>query len=145
MQIADKPVIYYGYAAINHNDVSPQTIANSAWEIVSAMQLQGRKDIIGEMKEAMGQGKTLTEMPEIFRAVKEGRGDLLIVRDDLHQAVKMSGEFSYEPVGEESVPGESDDIISEIVREVILKKGRVVFTNPEENESPQDIVLKVRY
>jgi hypothetical protein len=145
MQIADKPGIYYGYVPINHNDISPQTIANSAWNVVSSSQMQRRMDIIREMEEAMGQGKTLTDAQEIYRAAKEGRADLLILRDDLHQAVKMTGEFSFEPVADKNIPGANDDIISEIVREVILKKGHVVFTNPEENKSPVNIVLKVRY
>ena len=43
---------------------------------------------IKEMQEAVGQGKVITDLSDIFRAAKEGRGDLLIAHDDFHQAVK---------------------------------------------------------
>ncbi len=40
------------------------------------------------MKEALGQGKVITDLTEIYNAVKEGRGDLLIIHDDFHSEVK---------------------------------------------------------
>ena len=145
MQVADKPSIYYGYASINYNDTANHTIATDAWQIVNALQKQSRTDAIKEMQEAVGQGKVITGLSDIFRAVKEGRGDLLIAHDDFHQAVKMTGEFSFDLVNDVTLPGVIDDITSDIAWEVISKKGRVIFTNQEELKSLGDIALKVRY
>lgn len=144
MQVTDNPKMYYGYSHINYNDTAPHSIAKSAWDIVNDLQAQKRKDIIRDIKEAMGQGKTLIDLSDIYRAAKDGKGDILIIKDNFSQAVKITGEYSFEFINDNTVPG-ATDIINEIVREVISKKGRVIFTSPEENNSPGDIVLKVRY
>lgn len=145
IQIADKPSIYYGYSGINYNDTSNHTIAADAWKMVNALQIQNRSDAVNEMMEAVGNGKVVTDLAEIFRAVKEGRGELLIAHDNFHQAVKMTGEFSFDPVSDVTEPGVIDDIVSDIAWEVISKKGRVVFTEKDEIKSLGEIVLKLRY
>jgi hypothetical protein len=145
MQVADRPSVYHGQVNINYNDTANHTIAKAAWEIVELLQKQRRTDAIVEMKEAVGQGKVITDLSEIFKAIKEGRGDLLISHNDFKQAVKMTGELTFDLVKDISQPGVIDDITSEIAWEVISKKGRVVFTNQPEIQTLGDIALKVRY
>lgn len=145
MQVADKPSIYYGNVRINYNEVSNHTIAAEAWKIVDVLQQQQRTNDIKEMQEAVGQGNVITDLSEIFRAVKEGRGELLITHDDFHQAVKMTGEYSFDLVEDAAQPDVVDDISSQIAWEVIAKKGRAIFTDQEEIKSLGDIALKVRY
>jgi len=145
MQVADIPSMYYGYARINYNDTASKTIAAEAWPIVQAAQKHYRDDMIMEMQEAVGQGKAITDLTEIYQAVQEGRGDLFIASDDFHQGVRMTGAFSFELVNDVTLPGVIDDITNEIAWQVISKKGRVMFTNQEETKSFGDIALKVRY
>ncbi len=145
MQVADKPSIYYGNAHINYNDVADKTIAAEAWKIVNALQKKSRTDAIIEMNEAVGEGNVITDLSDIYRAVKEGRGDLLITHNDFKQPVKMTGEFSFDLVDDVTQTDVIDDISSEIAWEVISKKGRAIFTNQEEIKTLGDIVLKVRY
>jgi len=145
MQVADRPSIYYGYIRINYNNTSKITLAKDAWQIVNSIRKQGRAADIKEMQEASGQGKVITDLTDIFRAAKEGRGDLLIVHDDFHQSVKMTGEFSFDLVDDTCLPGITDDITSDIAWEVISKKGRAIFTNQKEFESLGEIALKTRY
>lgn len=145
MQVADIPSMYLGYASINYNNTENHTIAGDAWQIVKPLQEQSRTEAIKEMQEAVGKGKVITDLSEIFRAAKEGRGDLLLSHDDFHQAVKMTGEFSFDLVNDVTLPGVVDDIASDIAWEVISKKGRAIFTDREEIKSLGGIVLKARY
>jgi hypothetical protein len=145
LQVADKPHIYVGHANIDYNNQSSQQIAEQAWEIMKVQQINREKSAIDEMKEALGQHKAVTGLSEIYKAVKEGRGDLLLVQNDFSQAVKMTGETSFNLVDDATQPGVIDDITSEIAMEVISKKGRVVFTNLNEMKELGDIVLKTRY
>ncbi len=145
MQVAENYSIYLGRARINYNDTANQTIVSDAWPIVYMMQKQRRTEAINEMQEAVGKGKVITNLSDIFLAAKEGRGDLLIAHHDFHQAVRMTGEFSFELVNDVTLPGAIDDITSEIAWEVISKKGRAIFTDQEELKSLGDIALKVRY
>ncbi|HUM45405.1 MAG TPA: hypothetical protein PLD84_00660 [Chitinophagales bacterium] len=145
MQVADKSSVYYGFIPINYNDTSNHTIVTGAWNMVKGRQKQNRTNAIQEMQEAVGKGKVITDLSDIFRAVKEGRGDLLITQDGFHQAVKMTGEFTFDLVDDVTQANAIDDITSEIAREIISKKGRAIFTNQDELESFGNIALKVRY
>jgi hypothetical protein len=145
MQVANVPSAYIDYASINYNDVANHTIAADAWKIVEALQHKTRTEAIHEMQEAVGKGNVLTDLSEIFRAAKEGKGDLLIVHNDFSQVVKMIDENSFELIDDVTETGAIDDITNEIAWEVISKKGRAIFTEQEEIKSLGSIVLKVRY
>ena len=145
MKLADKPTVYLGWTTINYDKTLNHSIANDAWSVVKIQQKKGRADDIKEMQEAIGKGNVITELSEIYQAAKEGRGDLLIVNDNFHQAVRVTGEFSLDLVTDLTLPGVIDDITSEIAWNVISMKGRAIFTTQEELKSLGDIALKVRY
>ena len=145
MKVADKPAVYLGWKNINYNYIPTHSIATDAWQVVTVQQKKGRADDIKEMQEAVGKGNVITELSEIYRAAKEGRGDLLIVNDNFHQAVRVTGEFSLDLVNDVNLPGVINDISSEIAWDVISKKGRAIFTTQEDLKSLGDIALKVRY
>jgi len=144
-QVADKPSIYLGNVSINYNDTANHSLASEAWKIVIAIQEEGRAKAIREMLEAQGHGKVITNLLDIFIAVKGGNGDLLITHDNYHQAVKMNGQYSFDLASDVTLPGVIDDITSDIAWEVISKKGRAIFTDQEEFKSLGNIALKVRY
>ncbi|MDO9554235.1 hypothetical protein [Rhodonellum sp.] len=144
-QVADKPSAYIGYATIDYNNVATHHIAKQSWELVKAQQKQLRTDAIGEMQEAVSQGKVLTDLQEIYEASIDGRGELLIVHQDFAQAVIMKNERTFDLVDDITAPHAIDDITSMIAWEVISKKGRVIFTLQDEIKDLGEIVLKTRY
>ncbi len=145
MQVADKPKVYHGYANIDYNNTSRHKIAAQAWSLVSELQKKRRTTAIAEMKEAISQSKVLTDLQEIYRAAKEGRGDLLITHQSFAQPVIIKDDNSFELIDNPATPGAIDDIVSNIAWEVISKKGRAIFTEQDELKSLGKIVLKVRY
>lgn len=145
-QVADSSEIYIGYAAIDYNNTEPHQVVNQSWETVKQLQEKRKAAAITEMREAVSQSKVLTDLQEIYRAAIDGRGDLLITRQDFSQAVKMVDNRSFERVDGDTASSEIiDDITSAIAWEVLSKKGRVVFTTQDEIKELGDIVLKVRY
>ena len=84
------------------------------------------------MQDAVGQHKVLKDLSAILQAAKEGRADLLIVQEDFKQAVRMTGEFSFDLVNDNTTTGIIEDITSEIAWDVISMKGRAIFTDLEE-------------
>jgi len=145
IQVAGNPSIYYGYSNINYNDTSDKNLTAQAWQIINEIRNKFIEDTINEMQEALGQGKVITNLSEIFQAVKEGRGDLLITHNDYHQAIKMTDEFNFDLVKDVTQAEVIDDIISEIAWEVITKNGRAIFVDQEDIKSLGDISLKIRY
>jgi hypothetical protein len=145
MQVADKPSAYEGFVPVNYNDVTPHKLASECWKLVQDLQHQRRTAAISEMQEAVGHGKVITDLNEIFRAAREGRGELLIAHNDFRQPVKMNGADSFELASDITQPHVIEDITSDIAWEVISKKGRAVFTSQDEIKNLGNIALKVRY
>jgi hypothetical protein len=145
LKIADKPSVYLGWTNLSQDNKASSSVAKDAWKIVSVQQELGRAEDIKEMQEAVGKGNVITELSEIYRAAIEGRGDLLIVNDNFHQAVRVTDEFSLDLVTDVTLADVIDDITSDIAWNVISKKGRAIFTTQEELKSLGDIALKVRY
>ena len=145
LKIADKPSVYVGWTNLSQDNKENTSVAKDAWQIVSVLQEKVRAENIQEMQEAVGNSMVITELSEIYRTAKEGRGDLLIVNDDFHQAVRVTDEFSLDLVTDVTLPGVIDDISSDIAWEVISKKGRAIFTTLDELKVLGNIALKVRY
>jgi len=145
MQVADRPNIYLGHAHINYNQTANHHIAGQAWEIVQKIQYDKRNEAIAEMQASVGVGNVYTDLQEIYQAALDGRGDLLIIHQDFAQPVLMTSERTFDLVDDMTLPGVIDDITSNIVWEVISKKGRVVFTSQDEMADLGQIVLKTRY
>jgi len=145
LKVADKPSIYLGWTNLSQDNSGNTLVAKEAWKICSAQLAVKHVEAIEEIQEAVGKGLVITELSEIYRAAKDGRGDLLIVNDNFHQAVRVTDEFSLDLITDVTLPGVIDDITSEIAWEVISKKGRAIFTTQDELKSLGDIALKVRY
>lgn len=84
-------------------------------------------------------------MSEIYKAAKEGGGDLLLVQNDYSQTVKMTSDTTFKLLDGITQPGEIDDITGIIAMEIILKKGRVVFTDKNELKGLAYVILKTSY
>lgn len=145
IRVADQPAIYYGHLPVDYNKLDDFHLANEAWKMVNGLQEASRLIDVNEMKQAFGQGYALTDLREIYAAVKEGRGELLIAQDDFRQAVIKTGALTFDYISDNTLPDAIDDLSSEIAWDVISKKGRVMFTTKETPFPFGGIALKVRY
>ena len=144
-QVADKPGIYLGYDNIDYNNSAPHQIVKQAYKIIKEKQKQSRTEAISEMKEAVAQGKVLTDLQEIYQAAIDGRGELLITHQDFAQPVMMNDVRTFNLIDDVTKENAIDDITSNIAWEVLSKKGMVHFTAQDEIEDLGKIVLKTRY
>lgn len=145
MRVADNPTVYLGYVSIDYNNTAPHQIGKQGWGLIQELQRERRTEAIKEMKEAVADATVLTDLQEIYRAAVDGRGDLLIVHQNFTQAVRMTGDRTFDLVSDVTGPNTIDDITSSIVWEVLSKGGRVFFTKQDEIKDLGKIVLKARY
>mgnify|MGYP007068770328 CR=1 FL=1 len=145
IQVADNPELYFGFVNINYNNTAKHFISGQAWEFVKRLQRERTSEAIKELKHAVAKGHVYTDLQEIYRAAKEGRGDLLITHQDFYQAVRMKDEFSFELIQDFTLPDVIDDLTSNIAWEIISKNGRDLFTEDDDLKELGNIVLKVRY
>ena len=144
-QVADKPSVYLGYAAIDYNNTAKHQIVKQSWDIMNTLQKERRSKAIADIKEAVAHGTVLTDLQEIFQASIDGRGELLMVHQDFSQSVIMTGDRTFELTDDGTRPDAIEDITSNIAWEVLSKKGSVFFTAQDEIKELGDIVLKTRY
>ena len=144
-QVADKPTVYHGYVNIDYNKNAPHQIVQQTWEFIKNLQQQRKAEAIKEVKEAVSQGKIITDLQEIYQAAIDGRGELLIVHQNFAQPVMMTSDRTFDIIEESSTPGAIDDITSNIAWEVLAKRGRTIFTTQDEIKDIGKIVLKTRY
>jgi hypothetical protein len=145
-QVADRLSIYLpSYSSINYNELEPHQLVAQAWTVVQKVQLQDRLTAIEEVKEAVSTGKLLTDLQEIFQAVTEGRGDILLIDETFSQPVKWTSDRTFEYVTDATAPDILDDITGLLAQEVVGKKGRVIFTEKDQMGDLGAIALKVRW
>jgi hypothetical protein len=144
-QVADKPSVYIGYAAIDYNNTAAHHFVKQSWEIIKSLQKERRTKAISEMKEAVGQGNILTDLQEIFQAAIDGRGELLMIHQDFSQPVIMTSDRTFELTNDKTKHDSIDDITNHITLEILSRKGNIVFTSQEEIKELGEIVLKTRY
>lgn len=97
------------------------------------------------MQDAVANGKTLTDLQEIYQAAIDGRGELLIIHQNFSQAVLMKDDRTFDLIEDITIQNAIDDITNNIAWEVLSKKGTVYFTSQEEIKELGEIVLKTRY
>jgi hypothetical protein len=145
MQVADRPGVYAGYAPINYNQTTTHHFAEQGWSVMSEVIKSRQMENIGQLQAAVAQNLVATDPASIYNAAREGRGDLLVVRDQYKLPVIMTGESTFDIVEDATAPGVIDDLVSVIALEVISKKGRVVFVDDADVELVADMALKLRY
>ena len=144
-EVADMPSVYIGHDVLDSNNTKTHQIVKQSWAIVEEHQKSIRATAISEMREAVANGKVLTDLQEIYQAAIDGRGDILLVNQEFRQAVVMNDERTFTMVDDVTTQNAIDDITSNIAWEVLSKKGTVHFTAQEELDDLGKIVLKTRY
>lgn len=144
-KVADKPDAYLGYVTLDYNNRAPHQIVKQTWAFMENLQKDRRAKDIELIKKAVSKGNVLTDLQEIYRAAIDGKADVLMVHQDFVQPVLMKDERAFDLIEDATIPNAIDDITSNIAWEVLLRKGRVIFTSQEELKDLGKIVLKTRY
>lgn len=144
LEVADQPLIYSGHFTIDAGKADIHYLSDKAWPVVKDLQKARRAAAIDELLAGIPSGKVLTDMQEIYRAAREGRGELLMVKNDFSQPIGITRQ-GFEFAQDATVPGINDDIVNDIAWEVVDKKGRVYFTDQPALRQLGDIALLTRY
>lgn len=145
LQVADRSDIYVGKASINYNATSPHQLASQAWEVMQGLQADHKQQAVEELKQSISQGKVVTDLADIYRAAKEGRGELMIVSNGHTQPARITGDTTFDAVIDAKEPGVVEDIIGLTAWEVVARKGRAVFVDNGQLGELGPVALKVRF
>lgn len=143
--VSENPDIYLGYSKIVNNDSSKNTLAKESWEIIQELQKQSKIDAIAEIQNDRGNGLVIENIHGIYKDAKEGKGEVLILNQNYIQPVLMKDELTFDLIKDLTTPNAIEDITNEIAWEVISHKGKVIFTDEDDNNSFNNITMKLRY
>lgn len=145
MQVADNKKVYVGFDNVNYNDTSHHTLASQGWNIMQGLHKRERLLAVEEMEEAIGKAEMCTDLQEILLASEQGRGELLLVRQDFFQDVVNSSKRIFSIAQDNVHADEKVDIISDIAWNIYSNGGRVYFLEVEEMGNLGKIALRLRF
>lgn len=147
LKIADeKGSILETYLNKNRLDEKAHAIVTDAWSIVSKKMKEQRNARKEELSKAVGTGKFLSDLSDIWKGIGEGRVDTLFIEEGLFApAIIKNLEIHLVDEDRASEKGVIDDIYDEMIEANLSFGGDVVFLTKGDLEKFHAIAAKTRY
>ena len=129
LKIADKKdSIFETYLNKNRVDEKAHAIVTEAWKIVKDFTVEKNNARIAELKNAVGTGKFLSDVNDIWKAIMEGRIQTLFIEQGLFQPAILEANVIRKVADEDRDKKEViDDIYDEMIEMNMDYGGDVVF------------------
>ncbi|HTO14813.1 MAG TPA: hypothetical protein VLZ83_03545 [Edaphocola sp.] len=145
-KIADRKEMLMGHLPGTRMDEKAHHIVSEAWNMVSKerkVQLDGR---ISELNASANSGKVLTDLNDIWQAVRQGRGKTIFVKKGFFQPVSLQDDtIEVLTEGVTDAPGYVDDIIDDMIEFNIQYGGDSVFLEDNQLEQYNGLALTTRF
>lgn len=129
LKMADhKDTIYQTFLGGNRLEEKDAAIVKDAWEIIKGYVTERNNKRKSELETAVGTGKYLSDMNDIWRAIKEGRVQTVFVEQGLFKPALLKND-EIEEVSEDKRGDENyiDDILDELLELNMSFGGENVF------------------
>ncbi len=129
--VADNKKIILTSIDGNHDHTPVHELAKLVWPVVREKMAEEREKMIGRINKALSAHKFASGLEEVWRLANEERGELLLVEEGYHQAVKLSEDGRSFVKIDPPVNGTNtvDDLVDEIAEKIVSTGGNVVFTD----------------
>lgn len=146
LKVADQKDMILGLLPGNRMAQKAQQIVSEAWPHVLESRRKMLNDRVSELKVATNTGKFVTDFNDIWRAVNEGRGKTLFVRQGYFQPARIdNGTVELVSLDKAGEPGFTDDIIDDMIEINMQNGGDCIFLSADELQQYQGLVLTTRY
>ena len=146
LKIADRKEVFIGHLNGNRMEEKAHHIVDAAWPIAQQVRKEKNSRRLEELSTAKSTGKLVVDFNDIWRAVNQGRGEILFVQQGYFQPARLVND-TIELVPEEHAERINviDDIIDEMIEINLRYGGDSVFLAKEELKNYQGLVLTTRY
>jgi hypothetical protein len=145
MEVTDNPEGIAGHLLRNRDDEAAHAIVKDAWSVMQQAGQQRKTEALASIDAAMGRQQIVTELNDIHRSIREGRGAVLYVEKHFTLPAVVAADETLIPQNANPMPGAVDDIVDHWVEEVLRFKGNVVFLSQGSLTEHQGVVLELRY
>jgi hypothetical protein len=145
-EVADKPGIIAGWINQNRDESEAYEILQDAWKVMRENHKKLLEEAREDLAQAVSANRFTSDLNQIWRRVREGRGDVLYVEKNFFQPAKVRGDELVLVEEEETThTGIVDDIVDEIAEHMLRYGGQVVFLDDGSLTEHQGMALKLRY
>ncbi len=145
LKIADRKEKIVGHLNGNRMQEAAHHIVDAAWPIAKQLNEEKIQERLSELHQAVNTHNFFTDYNEIWRAVNDGRGKTLFVKQGYFQPARLKcDEIELVSPGN-SIQGNVDDIIDEMIERNLRSGGDTVFVHNGDLETFQGLALVTRY
>lgn len=130
----------------NHDQTPPHELGKLVWPVVADALSARRRRALDALDAAVGAQRFASGLGEAWRRAQEGRGQLLLVEQDYHQAARLdeaTKELHLVAAGDEDAT--MADAVDDLIELVLDKQGDVAFVEDGELEGHGRVALTLRY
>ena len=130
----------------NHDQTPPHELAKLTWPAVSDALASRRRRALDTLDAAIGAQRFASGLGEAWRRAQEGRGQLLLVERNYHQAARFDEAGNQLHLLAADDPGVNmADAVDNLIELVLAKQGDVVFVDDGALEGHGRVALTLRY
>ena len=144
MEVVDNRGWYIGSITGSPDDMKARELTEKAYAEVERLMTERQGDSLTAIARAQSAGNLLDDIGDIFRAVREGRGDTLFAEEGYFQPARIDGD-QVTLVDDPRLPGVMDDVIDELAEDTLRAGGHVVFLPAGSLEHYRMACLITRY
>ncbi len=128
-KVNKNPLLLSKGVSINPSSVSPEKLANMAWEIMEPEYNLKLDSLVARFEQARANGKGSDDYKEVAVAAVEGRVDTLIVEADRIIAVRVTNLVTGNTQNKDLTNPRVDDLLDDM-GELVTKMGGIVMVLP---------------
>ncbi|QQE65864.1 hypothetical protein GFS31_25560 [Leptolyngbya sp. BL0902] len=113
--------------------------------MIEGVRHQQRETALKDLDAAMGEGKVVSTIEEVWRLANDGRGKLLLVEKGYHVPAVVTANGGLATVSDVGGTDVMDDAVDEIIEVVLAKGGDVMLMDDGSLPNGQPIALTLRY
>jgi hypothetical protein len=125
----------------NHMNEKPHSIVEVAWPVMQTWVKERNHERLEELKKAVNSRNVLVDFNEIWKAVNNGRGKTLFVKEGYFQPASLQNNHIELIPPDQSEDANIDDIIDEMIEINLQHEGDSVFVEGNELEKFNGLAL----
>lgn len=145
LKMANYPETVAGLVPGNMDKENAQHITDEVWPTVRKWNDEKNHQRLAELSSAVGAQNFLTDFTEIWRAIGEGKGRTLFVKQGYFQPAKLDHNRIQLVSPENAEDANVDDIVDEMIEKNLDHGGNIVFIPGDELKDYGNLVLVTRY
>lgn len=131
-----------------HDSLSAHDLGQLVWPHAREALRERRQSVFGDIEQAVGQGRFVTDLDECWQAAQDGRVEVMVVEENLHHPAEVSEDGRRLTLRETGAGGSEEalsDAVDEMIEAVMGRGGRVVFVEDGELAGHAGLVMLTRY